>query len=92
MFSHISLGVTDIKKSVTFYDAVLATIGHDRLFGALEDDFMAYGTDNSFFIVCAPLDDTSPVQACNGTHICLDAKRLNNKQFAYKSNVLGLYP
>ena len=31
MFDHISIGVSDLERSVTFYDAALAPLGHVRL-------------------------------------------------------------
>ena len=32
MFDHISLGVSNLERSVAFYDAVLAALGYVRLF------------------------------------------------------------
>jgi catechol 2,3-dioxygenase-like lactoylglutathione lyase family enzyme len=32
MFDHVSLGVADLDRAATFYDAVLAALGHVRLF------------------------------------------------------------
>ncbi len=33
MFDHVSLGVRDLERSATFYDAVLAALGYVRLSG-----------------------------------------------------------
>ncbi len=73
MFSHISLGVFNIEKSVGFYDIVMEALGYPRLFGDVKEKFMAYGPEESFFIVCEPLDQSKDVIPCNGTHICLKA-------------------
>jgi catechol 2,3-dioxygenase-like lactoylglutathione lyase family enzyme len=32
LFDHISLGVSSLERSAAFYDAVLAALGHVRLF------------------------------------------------------------
>ena len=86
MFAHISLGVTDLDKSIEFYDAVMKTLGHDRLFGDAEEGFMAYGPQNCFFIINTPLDESrGPAKACNGTHICLNAPDKESVDLFYKT-------
>lgn len=74
MFAHISIGVKDIHASVVFYDAVMNALGYGRLFGNKDEGFMAYGPEDSFFIINTPLDESREVMACNGSHICLKAK------------------
>lgn len=74
MFSHVSIGVRDIEKAVTFYDAVLGTLGYGRCFGDVEEGFMAYGTPDCSFIVSEPLNpERGKPMACNGSHVCLNA-------------------
>ena len=74
MFAHVSLGVTNIKRSLAFYDPTMAALGYERLFGAEEEEFMAYGPQDSFFIINRPLDeDRGEPKANNGAHICLKA-------------------
>ncbi|MDD9920598.1 MAG: VOC family protein, partial [Alphaproteobacteria bacterium] len=74
MFRHISLGVQDLSKAVHFYDEVMKTLGHNRLFGDIEEEFMAYGPKDSFFIICTPLEaDKSTPEPCNATHLCFAA-------------------
>ncbi|MFM2042957.1 MAG: hypothetical protein RLY86_1533 [Pseudomonadota bacterium] len=75
MFDHISLGVADLSRSAAFYDAVLATLGHGRLFG--DEYFIAYGTSVTapfFEIVGEPLEPErgAPVYN-NGGHVCFSA-------------------
>jgi len=38
MLHHLSLGVTDIARSVAFYDAVLSTLGFERVWSDLDDE------------------------------------------------------
>jgi catechol 2,3-dioxygenase-like lactoylglutathione lyase family enzyme len=73
MFAHVSIGVTDFGRSLAFYDSVMNALGYDRLFGDEKDGFMAYGPEDSFFIINLPLDESKKAQAGNGTHLCLKA-------------------
>ncbi|MCA9706747.1 MAG: VOC family protein [Myxococcales bacterium] len=41
MIDHLSLGVADLARAGAFYDAVLATLGHARVWTA--DDAIGYG-------------------------------------------------
>ncbi len=77
MFAHVSIGVKDIKASVVFYDVVMNALGYGRLFGNEEEGFMAYGPEESFFIINTPLDETREASTCNGSHICIKAKDKN---------------
>jgi catechol 2,3-dioxygenase-like lactoylglutathione lyase family enzyme len=77
MFDHVSVGITDLARSAAFYDAVLATLGHGRLFGSEDEMFFAYGRSVSepfFEIIAAPLDPERGVPAPNnGAHFCFRA-------------------
>lgn len=77
MFAHISIGVRNIQASVVFYDAVMNALEYGRLFGNEDEGFMAYGPEESFFIINTPLDESREAVACNGSHICLKAKDKN---------------
>lgn len=73
MFDHVSLGVTDLARSLLFYDAVMGALGHRRYFGSENEGFMAYGDPADFFVICLPLDETRSASAGNGTHLCFKA-------------------
>jgi catechol 2,3-dioxygenase-like lactoylglutathione lyase family enzyme len=74
MFKHISLGVSDLVSAIKFYDKVLATLEYSRLFGSEEEEFMAYGPSESFFIICTPLEpERESIRGGNGSHICFSA-------------------
>lgn len=74
MFAHVSIGVKNIEKAIELYDGLLGTLGYKRLFGALEEEFMAYGDQESFFIINTPLDDErGKAIGCNGSHVCFKA-------------------
>jgi len=61
--------------------------GYERLFGAIEEKFMAYGQEESFFIVNEPLDESRKPDACNGSHICLKAKTREQVNAFYKASM-----
>ena len=77
MFDHVSIGVTDLERSAAFYDAVLATLGHGRLFGGIDEFFIAYGRsvkEPFFEIVGTPLEpERGPSTPNNGAHFCFSA-------------------
>lgn len=91
MFNHVSIGVSEFQKSLKFYDAIMKTIGHDRLFGEEEWEFMAYGPEESFFIINEPDDlERGQVTFNNGAHICLKAPSIGAvNDFYEKAMSLG---
>jgi len=75
MIDHMSLGMTDMLRARGFYDAVLGTIGHKRLYDH-EAVASAYGPEPPQYIfwIALPLDDSRPAAPCNGTHVCFRAE------------------
>jgi catechol 2,3-dioxygenase-like lactoylglutathione lyase family enzyme len=68
--SHISIGTNDFAQAVAFYDAVLPTLGCQRLMehpGAI-----AYGKQYPEFWVHTPIDG-QPASVGNGTHVAFIA-------------------
>ena len=74
MLDHISLGVTDMARARTFYDAVLEPLGYRRLYDH-EALASAYGPEapRFEFWIGLPLDPGRPAASGNGTHIALRA-------------------
>jgi catechol 2,3-dioxygenase-like lactoylglutathione lyase family enzyme len=71
MFSHVTIGSSDLERSGAFYDAVMKTLGHERFYSG--DHIVGYGTptgDQTF--VMHPFDG-SPASVGNGTHIAFVA-------------------
>lgn len=71
MFDHVSLGVSDIKRSGRFYDAALAPLGFRRLSDG--ESSLGYGAE----VVALWLGATKkPVKADleSGLHFCFVAK------------------
>lgn len=70
MLNHVSVGVSDIKRAMKFYDAVVTELGYRKLetfdFGA------AYGTDYPYFWINLP-ENGNPAASGNGVHIALTA-------------------
>jgi len=67
MYSHVTVGSNDIRRSRDFYDAVLATLGIARFFES--DAALGYGeTRGTRLWVMAPFDGR-PATAGNGSHV-----------------------
>lgn len=62
MFSHVMVGVNDMQESKKFYDAVLATMGHEP--GVMDEKGRCfYFTKSGVFALSEPIDGEP---ACNG--------------------------
>ena len=48
MLDHVTIGVSDMDRSIAFYDAVLKIVGIERLY-AERDEFAGYGADGKAF-------------------------------------------
>ena len=68
MFSHVTLGVSNLARSRSFYDKVLEPLG--LVCKAAGDDHVAYrvGSDPTTFWILLPFDNKR-ASAGNGTHI-----------------------
>lgn len=62
MFSHIMVGANDVQESKSFYDAILATLGHKP--GVIDEAGRAfYLTKAGIFSISKPINGES---ACHG--------------------------
>lgn len=72
MLSHLSIGVSDLRRSIAFYDAVLMPLGYVRLWTT--DRGAGYGVsgpDEPFALFAAGEDARSPGAGC---HFALTAR------------------
>lgn len=72
---YTTLGVSDMERSGTFYDAIFATLGIGRRPDS-SSDFIHWGPDYDggvSFWICRPFDG-QPASAGNGTMIALRAQ------------------
>ncbi len=70
MINHLSIGVRDIARSKTFYDAVLAPLGYRCLSSG--DTSLGYG-DKAVVLWIGASDSPVPADPNSGLHICFDA-------------------
>ena len=71
MFSHIMLGANDVEQSKQFYDAVLATMGHEP--GVIDEKGRCfYFTKSGVFSLSKPIDG-QPATHGNGSTIGFSA-------------------
>ena len=72
MFSHIMIGANDVAESKDFYDAVLATMGHEP--GVMDEHGRCfYFTKSGVFSISKPIDG-EPACHGNGSTIGFSAK------------------
>ena len=72
MFSHIMLGANDVEQSKQFYDAVLATMGHEP--GVIDEKGRCfYFTKSGVFSLSKPIDG-QPATHGTGSTIGFSAK------------------
>ena len=74
MMSHVSIGTNDFDKAVAFYDAVLATIGCQRIME--HPGAVAYGKQFPEFWVQRPINGEQATLG-NGTHFGFIASNKN---------------
>ncbi len=70
IISHVSIGVSDLDRSLAFYDAVLATLGGKRQFE--HEGAVAYGKMFPEFWVQTPFSGGAP-SVGEGTHFAFMA-------------------
>ena len=82
MIDHLSIGVADLARAKTFYDAVLQTIGCTCIFtvdipgqGVVAHGYGEVGTMQPRFWIGMPEKVDAVSNAKGGTHICFQAKR-----------------
>lgn len=82
MINHVSIGVSDIAKARSFYDAVLRPLGYTRLSSG--DTSLGYGKES---VVLWISHSTSPVKAdpASGLHFCFDAPERKNVDAFHKA-------
>jgi catechol 2,3-dioxygenase-like lactoylglutathione lyase family enzyme len=74
IFDHVSIGVGDIERAMTFYRPTLATLG---LVVVMDKGFavaFGNGTGRQWLWVSEPIDKAAPVTANNGAHFAFLAE------------------
>jgi catechol 2,3-dioxygenase-like lactoylglutathione lyase family enzyme len=68
MIDHVSVAVSDLSRSMRFYEAVLGTIGYATL--DIRGSTVGFGkTHSEFWINARP--DMAPLPPHSGAHVCL---------------------
>lgn len=73
MIGYVTLGVRDLARAATFYDAIAAELGTPRMFTM--EKFIAWGAPGGAagVAVCYP-HDGNPMSVGNGVMVALEAK------------------
>ncbi len=70
MIGYVTLGTNDFERAVGFYDALLATVGHKRLWTA--DSMAAWGQSRDMPALCITKPyDGAPATMGNGVMVAL---------------------
>lgn len=82
MIDHLSIGVSDLARAKSFYDAVLAPIGCACIFtvdipgqGVIAHGYGEIGSAHPRFWIGLPEMVDPGANAKGGTHVCFQAKR-----------------
>lgn len=71
MIDHVSVAVSDLSRSLRFYEAVLGAIGYNSI--DVRGSTVGFGKEYSeFWINARP--DMKPVPPRSGAHVCLRAR------------------
>lgn len=68
MYSHVTLGYTDFARTLAFYEAVMAELGHPVLMKFEEQGIVAFGEPSGPKLFILPTFDGRPMQPGNGVH------------------------
>ena len=66
IISHVSIGTNDLERALAFYDAIMPTIGANRVM-EVDGQAVAYGRQFPEFWVQIPFDDGT-AEIANGAH------------------------
>ncbi len=70
MIDHLSIGVRDLGRAKSFYDAVLSPLGYRRL--SADDTALGYGAEAAaLWVLASPAP--VPANPASGLHICFSA-------------------
>src|SRR5262245_55114108 len=69
MFDHMGYEVTDLKRSTTFFEKVLATLGHTKLADYPDYGVVGFGTKRPQFWI----SQGKPHNQADEVHICFSA-------------------
>ena len=73
MIAHVSIGVLDVKKSKSFYDAALEPLGYKCIRAARTFVGYGYGAADSISFWVAAAERPVPVDEKSGLHFCFAA-------------------
>ena len=84
MIGYVTIGTSDMDRSVAFYDALLGEVGAKQAFGMDRIKFWSTGPGSPMLAVCIPYDEE--------THHCGNGnsplRRLWRMQGAYRNQCL----
>jgi len=83
IFTHVTVGTSDLEKARTFYDEVLGTIGLKRL-DDIQNTGAGWGRDKPMFYVLKPING-KPATVGNGVTVSFKAPNRSSIHAFYRS-------
>lgn len=80
--SHISFSVSDLQKSIVFYDAILAELGHKRVYTGSTSAGWGPSEDKEIFAIKKRVDQITPPSP--GFHLAFHAQTRQQVQGFYE--------
>lgn len=76
MFSHVTLGITDFNRALSFYAPILEALGHEPKFSEPPNmaGWMPATSPHKLFVICRPFDER-PAGSGNGSMVAFAATR-----------------
>jgi len=87
MFSHATVGTSDVAAANEFYDGLLKICGWERKFGGEDEHWAGWqpkGADRPLFVVCLPFNDDQ-ANPGNGQMVAFEAtsRTINDEAHKY---------
>ena len=85
MYSHVTVGTSDIERSIAFYDAVLAALGVPRYYRDEEAAGYSSGEDGAPGFWVVPPFNNKAMHPGNGVHTAFNAKTRSEVDAFYEA-------
>ena len=82
MIGYCTIGVNDMERAKTFYDALLGELGASRIFGMDRIQFYGTAPTQAMLAICIPYDEEAQAPG-NGTMVAIPAGSEENVDKLY---------
>lgn len=83
MIDHVNYDVSDLKKSISFYEKALSALGYKKVADYAEHGVVGFGSDRPHFWICKGQPHAQPEEV----HICFTAKDRKHVDAFYEAAI-----